>query len=146
MVDLESAEYFETEAAEMWSEDENLLIKIKFGKRMELEHVQEMAAITEGIWRGKQMRILSDMRGLKGISKEARHFSTRNNAEFRENVAASAILVGSPISTTIGNLIIRVDNPRFPTRLFTNSGDAEAWLNEFKPKGQRPYSAEEGLQ
>jgi len=93
-----------------------------------------MAKITKDVWRGAQMRILTDMRGLKSITKEARRFSSQNNARFKDNIAANAMLVGNPISTTLGNIILRVDHPPFPTKLFTNSDDATSWLSDFKKK------------
>ena len=132
MVDFETAVCQESRAAELWSEDDALFIRIRYGTEMTLDDVEEMGEITKEIWDDKKVRILSDMRGLKSITREARKFTSRNNSKLKDNVTASAILIGNPISTMIGNLIMRINQPPFPTQLFTDVDDAKQWLSDFK--------------
>ena len=47
--------------------------------------------------------------------------------------AAVALLIGSPMSRVIGNFYLGFNRPQTPTRLFTDTDEAEAWLRTFLP-------------
>lgn len=42
--------------------------------------------------------------------------------------SAVALIVGSPLSRVLGNLLLTVSKPQFPVRLFDNEAAAVAWL------------------
>ena len=48
-------------------------------------------------------------------------------------VSAVALIVGTPLSRTIGNFFLGVNKPQYPTRLFDDEPPALAWLQAFVP-------------
>jgi hypothetical protein len=45
--------------------------------------------------------------------------------------SAVALIVGTPLSRMMGNLLLRVTKPPFPIRLYDNEASAVAWLQKF---------------
>ena len=66
---------------------------------------------------------------INGISKEARDYFAK---EGDSHIMANAMLITSPIMKMISNFYIMVNNPRKPTKLFTDKEEAIEWLNHFK--------------
>ena len=50
---------------------------------------------------------------------------------FRRMIVALAIFADSPASRVIGNIFLTVNKPIFPTRIFTDEGDALDWLEDY---------------
>lgn len=72
---------------------------------------------------------LFDITQVKQSTKEARDYMAN---EGNELVAASAILVSSPMLKMMANFFIQVNKPKNPTRLFTSKESALEWLAHFK--------------
>jgi len=76
-----------------------------------------------------KIRVLIDMTVIKEISKEARdYFANERTASIQR---ATALLISSPVSKTIGNFFMGLNKPLSPTRLFTDSDKAIQWLHTF---------------
>jgi hypothetical protein len=68
------------------------------------------------------------MTGIKSISKEAkRYMATIGNTL----VKAGALITGSTMGRTIGNISLTIDKPEVPTRLFTDEKKAKQWLRQY---------------
>ncbi len=74
--------------------------------------------------------MLSDLRKIKHVDKEARAFLAK--PESTVLISAGAFLVNNQLQKILGNFFILIDKPEIPTRLFTNEADALAWLQQFK--------------
>jgi len=75
------------------------------------------------------MLILSDIRGVRSVSKDVRDYLASDEIRHPK---AHAILVGSAITKMIGNLFLRFNKPKFPNKIFKDIPSAEAWLLSFK--------------
>ena len=78
---------------------------------------------------GQSYPSLFDITHIKHSTKEARdYFANEGN----EGVVASAIIVSSPMLKMAANFYIKVNQPKNPTRMFTNRDEAIKWLGQFK--------------
>lgn len=89
--------------------------------REQFEHQRTMLV-------GHPLPFLMDIRKARGISRDAR--SMFASAEAAQLFAATALLVGSPLSRALGNFFLGLNKPQMPTRLFTDEVEALAWLRE----------------
>ena len=82
-----------------------------------------MASLT----RGRQSPLVVDMRDTGPQDRRTRaEWTSRPGLQ-----SAVALIVGTPLSRMLGNLILMVNKPRFPVKLFNNEADAVAWLLEY---------------
>ena len=78
--------------------------------------------------KGRKLRALVDARGIAATDR-----STRQAAAGPAIAAVTlrmAVLVGDPLSRTLGNFFLRVTRPAYPTRIFTDEPAARRWLAE----------------
>jgi hypothetical protein len=101
------------------------------GLEMTLQDAQEATDATWRVTGGRRLPVLVDSRGLKSQTKEAREHFVGPEAE--KVSLAVALLVGSAVSTMIGNFFLRQQTHRTPTKLFTDEAAAVAWLSQFRP-------------
>ena len=94
-----------------------------------LQDAQETMAAYRKLNNGKRLPLLIDMKTMRAISRDARHFYASEEAA--ECACAAAILVGTPVSRVLGNFYIGLSNPYLPSKLFTSEDEALAWLKEF---------------
>ena len=76
---------------------------------------------------GRRSPLLVDMRDTGPQDRRTRAEWTSRG----ELLSAVALVVGTPLSRMLGNLLIMVNRPRFPVRLFDNEESALAWLKHF---------------
>ncbi len=95
---------------------------------VELEHAMENTRKVHEISGDQVYPILVDIRKIRSISKEARdHFAMRDR---KPGVVAIALLVSSPLSRIIGNFFLGLNQPKVPTKLFTDEGMAVDWIRK----------------
>jgi hypothetical protein len=75
--------------------------------------------------------LLIDIRGIKKIDRGARQLFASKEISDGYSVQALALVMGSPLSTFIGNFWLSINRPMHPTRLFTASEGARDWLQEW---------------
>ena len=68
---------------------------------------------------------LFDIRDMMFIDSKTRTYAAE---QYREHVAASAIVVESRMSSYFANLYLKFSKPKIPTRLFSKMDEAEKWL------------------
>ncbi len=71
-----------------------------------------------------------DIRGIKKIYRGARQLFASREISEGYSVQALALLMGSPLSTFIGNFWFAINRPLHPTRLFSDDDRAREWLEE----------------
>ncbi len=77
----------------------------------------------------EKTRVIIDMTAVFEISKEARdYFANERTASIQR---ATALLIGSAVSRTIGNFFLGLNKPITPTKLFTDPQEAIKWLRTF---------------
>ena len=93
-----------------------------------IENVDAQERVRDELGKEKT-RVLIDMRLAKRITREARaYYANERTASIQR---ATALLVDSPISTTIANFFLGLNRPLCPTRMFTDADRAAAWLAGF---------------
>lgn len=93
--------------------------------RIAARTVTDRVAFFEGV----AYPCLFDITKVKHSTKEARDYLANEGSEL---VAASAILVNSPVVRMMANFFIMVNKPNNPTRMFTDKESAIEWLSQFK--------------
>lgn len=69
--------------------------------------------------------VLADLRTVAAVDREARMVFASSPATSRQ-----ALLVGSPLSRTIGNFFLILSRPTVPVKLFDDEAAAIAWLHD----------------
>lgn len=98
------------------------------GVHFDLEDAREAVAVTWELAGGERCGVLVDMRGIVSESREAREYFM--SEEVGEKISAVALLVASPVSKVIANFLLRLGKHYSPTKMFTSSERARAWLAE----------------
>ncbi|MDH5674091.1 MAG: hypothetical protein OEZ06_18180 [Myxococcales bacterium] len=93
-----------------------------------LEDARDNLAAIAKVSLGRKRPVLSDGRRVRGADRAAR----RHFAEHLPNVASAyAVLLDSPLSRMLINLLLRIDAPKLPSKVFTDENDALQWLYRF---------------
>ncbi|MFZ2103567.1 MAG: hypothetical protein WAU86_23690 [Oricola sp.] len=99
------------------------------GAEVTLEDAQETMAVYKAMSGGKRLPLFIDTKTMRSLSRDARHFYASEEAA--ECASAAAIIIGSPVSTVLGNFYLGLSNPRLPTCLFSSEDEAMEWLKGF---------------
>ena len=95
------------------------------GVRIEVEDAQAAIAAVQQLSQGHPRPLLIDMTGTSFLTRQARYaFADANTA------ARIALLGSSPVDRMIVNFCLRRNPAPCPTRFFTSSTEAMAWLQE----------------
>jgi hypothetical protein len=85
--------------------------------------LEAMAQLTGG----RRSPLLVDMRDTGPQDRATRaEWTSRSDLQ-----SAVALIVGTPLSRMLGNLLLRANKPPFPVRLFDTEAPALAWLQGF---------------
>ena len=76
----------------------------------------------------KPFPLLVDMRGIKSVTRDARLYMSTVGATL---VKGAALITGSAVNRTIGNIFLKIDRPPVPLKLFTSEEKAREWLKQF---------------
>jgi hypothetical protein len=85
--------------------------------------LEAMAQLTGG----RRSPLLVDMRDT-GPQDRATRAAWTSRTDLQ---SAIGLIVGTPLSRMLGNLLLRANKPPFPARLFDNEASAVAWLKGF---------------
>lgn len=117
----------ENDVATFWVEEGLLRVRVKPADSEQSGAVAEQClGIYAELVGAEPIPAVIEIAGVKGLSREARNVDTGARAEavFR---AAAIVVAASTVARAIGNFVIAVSKPRFPTRLFENVEEALAW-------------------
>jgi hypothetical protein len=111
-----------------WKQDGILFGLAGEGVTASAEDAREQFEVQRKMLDGHPMPFLMDIRKARGISRQARTmFASEEAAKI---FAATALLIGSPLSRALGNFFLGLNKAQMPTRLFTDEAEALAWLRE----------------
>lgn len=129
---------FFTSAAELWLDDEGIArLCVLQEAVIELKEAEEIiAAYLKLVKKSNEPKLLlSDARGLKTASHEARNiFSSENAGKY---IIANAVIVNSLSTRLIVNFFIKFHRPSFPVKIFNSEAEALRWLKKFHITGTR---------
>ncbi|MBW2290946.1 MAG: STAS/SEC14 domain-containing protein [Deltaproteobacteria bacterium] len=93
-----------------------------------LEDARENVECVRSMAAGQRVPLLVDIRHTGTLSREARMLY--GSEEGAGAINALALVGDSAFSRVVGNLFIRLSKARFPTRLFSSTDEAIAWLRK----------------
>jgi len=108
--------------------DGTIVLRFHPGSRLDIGLTVEVVRAHVELSQGQKRPVLADVRGLVSVDRASRELAASADA-----VAATmrmAIIVGNPVTRTLGNFFIRVTSPSYPTRLFADERLARDWLRE----------------
>jgi hypothetical protein len=108
--------------------DSTVVLRFFPGSRATAETAAEVARAHVAAARGRKCPALADLRGMHSSDRAAREVGA--GPDVVAITSHMAVLVGSPMTSIIGNFFLRVTRPAYRTRLFTDEGAARRWLRE----------------
>jgi len=114
-------------------DDGLVYVRVRTGARVTLGDAQDTLASHQTVNGGLgKWPWLVDLRGIVAVEAAARKYFA--GAETAKATSALALLLGSPVSRVIGNFMLGINKPIFPTKVFTSEPEALAWLQSFRPE------------
>jgi hypothetical protein len=124
------SDVFETKTVQIWLDADGILwVRLLPGVVLTLPEAEKNTAIMQELAGGKKRPVLTDMRQIGGITREARQFSA-GEAVQKVNLAL-AMHVNSPFTRSLGNLWLGINKPPFPSKMFSRAEEAVVWLKGF---------------
>jgi hypothetical protein len=123
-----SHESMVTPYVSMWMEEGILYGKYVDDLHMTLEIAKYCVDSRFQFSNSRSFALLVDMRGIKSMTPEARKYMSSVGAVL---VKAGALIIGSPLNRTIGNIFLTIDKPPVPLKLFTDKEKARQWLQQY---------------
>jgi len=122
-------EMFEIPYVTMWIEGPIMYAKYVDDLHLSLDVAKTCVEGRIFFSKGKSFPLLVDMTGIKSTTREARQYMASIGATL---VTAGALITGSPVSRTIGNIFLKIDRPPVPVKLFTSKEKAREWLVQYE--------------
>jgi hypothetical protein len=127
-VSKEIKESFESPHVSMWLDGDIMCARYVKNLKMTLDVAKSCVGARLFFAKGKSYPLLVDMTGIKSVTADARKYMATVGVTW---VTAGALITGSSLSKTIGNIFLAIDKPAVPTRLFTDEEKARQWLEQF---------------
>lgn len=122
--------HFETNAFNMIIHDDLLIeFKVKRNVKLQEKDIWESRDLSVQAFPGKKFFVLFEAEENFDASADARKAGA--SEEYAKHVAALALCSNKLHETIMGNLFLKINRPRVPTRFFDNRDKALAWLRGF---------------
>ncbi|TNE48417.1 MAG: hypothetical protein EP343_16280 [Deltaproteobacteria bacterium] len=130
---------------EAWLEPDGILRCFFYKEtKVTLQIAQELHKAFLSLNQDMKRPVLSDVRNLRQIHREARQFF--DTQAVHDVVLANAVVVNSLLTQTVVNLFTKMSQPPYPLRTFADEEAALAWLQTFvppnRPKATPPQEEE----
>jgi len=122
----------DNEVISVWKKDRIVFCEYKPNLYIDMEVAKLTVESREVGTNGMDLPVFVDVRNLRRVEEDARSYLASEEAG--ENIKALAIIKEGFIVNLFANWYLKVDEPPFPTRLFTSSQMEMAvrWLELFK--------------
>lgn len=119
---------FDSPHLKMWMDHDILCCKFSNGLRLSLEVAKSCVEGRIFFSKGKSYPLLINMTGISSSTKDARQYMATIGVILSK---ADALVIKSSFLRVLGNLLLAIDKPRVPTKMFNNEEDARGWLSKF---------------
>src|SRR5262245_3159704 len=119
---------YESSYISMWMEDGILCARYADDLHVSLEVAKIVVEARIFFSKGQSYPLWVDMKGIKSTTREARRYLASVGATL---VTAAALITGSTVNRTIGNIFLKIDKPPVPIKLFTDGERAMDWVKEY---------------
>lgn len=122
-------ETIQTRNSTIWLGDDGI-VRIIYIPNSEdrIEDAEAFSSAVKKLSPEKRFPALADIRNISSSTRAARQHHANDGINLGP---ACAILVGSPISSMIGNFFLKINRPNIPVKLFNNEPEAVTWLKGF---------------
>jgi hypothetical protein len=112
----------------MWSDEDGVSWTVLAENALiELDDVIQLTDLARQTYNPDQpFLLILDARQIAGMSNEARNYGV--NHTFSTMLKAMAIVVDSPATRILANFYMKFNRPKTPTRVFSDTESARAWL------------------
>jgi len=117
-----------TQYLSMWMDNGFLCCRYATDLHLSLDVAKACVEARIFFARGLAYPLLIDMKGIKSTTREARLYMASVGATL---VKGAALITGSAVNRTIGNIFLKIDRPPVPLKLFTSEEKARHWLSQF---------------
>src|SRR5688572_15574930 len=97
----------------MWMDENMICARYAKDLHMTLDIAKSCVGARLFFSKGKSYAMLIDMRGIKSVTAEARKYMASVGAL---HVKAGALITGSTLNRTLGNIFLTIDKPPVPTK------------------------------
>lgn len=118
-----------TRNADVWVENDILYCKLHHNTEVTLRDARKMVQIAKNINHQRKLPVLADLTEARSMSRDARKYFSSSEAE--KYAVALALITDSVVGSVIGNFFLRINNPPYPVRLFSEEKAAIKWLKSF---------------
>ena len=108
----------------MWRYKERSIVTLTEAK----EEADTIRDLLHEHWSG-DCWLLIDISKIQSINREARKFFSSEEVHSAFKIQGLALVMGSPISTMIGNIYHKINKTKHPTKLFVDEDGARLWLD-----------------
>jgi hypothetical protein len=112
----------------MWIDEDGLLYhRLDDGITVRDEHAAGIRDAVAEVAAGAPVRAIVDVSGVEFADRQAR--DALASALDDSNEVATAVIVGSAISQTLGTLFLKLSRPSRPVKLFLDEAEAAGWVS-----------------
>lgn len=109
-----------------WLSEHVLGISIKGPCSIDADDTEQIFLAFDQLGVRAPTALIADIRTLRGVSLGVRvHMSSERAGHY---LARVALVADSPLTRTIGNFFMRLNQPPFPVRIFDGEDEAVGWL------------------
>lgn len=101
---------------------------------IDLDVAHKIVLQRQSFTRGQKMPAIILSQGVTSIDKPAREYLA--SEEGTKGLSATAIIVNSPFSRSLGNFFLMVNKTSIPVKLFSKISHAQKWLQQFITRNQ----------
>jgi len=124
-----------THVADFWRDREIIHIRFHPTPTHGIEEARIVVDTHNDLAKGVKTAVLADMKNIAvGADKNARRYYV--GPESSEYKLGMAMLITSPLQRMFGNIFLKLDKPPYPTKIFTNEGEALDWLSALSPRDE----------
>lgn len=128
---------FQTESFRMKISDDLIKeITIKKNVAFTSEHAKESITIASNAYKpDTKFFVLLDGEEGSDVTSDAKRLAA--SEEYKKYTAALALCSKNPLQAIAGNLFLRINKPKIPTRFFENREEALIWLRSLATSSQK---------
>ena len=121
------SEPIRTPVGMMWIDEAGLLRhRLDEGITVKAEHAAGIREAVREVADSAPIRAVVDISGVQFADRHARDAIAASLDD--SNEVATAVIVGSPISRTLGTLFLKLSRPKRPVKLFLDEEEGARWV------------------
>ncbi|HLG02296.1 MAG TPA: STAS/SEC14 domain-containing protein [Bacteroidia bacterium] len=130
-----NAEVFEHQLATLWFDEEGILHSVTKPVRGSIETMRELFALTHKIADNQKVCLLSDVTSAQPLDKQTRDYIGLEGPKYYKAVA---LFSHSVLGKFVINILMALQKPPIPAKMFNDEDEAKKWLKHYMDKVDTP--------